>query len=415
MTTERRPLVRPTKIYLPTPEFAPKVAVVPKKSVPSGYWQNLEATNPYSFELVMRDIIPCEGQCPDLATPVGRARLDIMISRGVYEYQREPTYYVYRVSDGQRTQTGIVAEVDASAYDRGLIKRHEHTRQDSEDSLVAALKRVQANSYPMCMTYRNAGINALIDRLTTEEPLLDFLGGDGVRQSVWKVAPEESVAELESCLNNIEALYITDGHHRAAAGAALARETTSAHPDATGDEPFNYIMGVIYPSQQLRLVEYNRLVADLDGLTEVEFVQKVSERLEVERVHPANPEDAKPSRPGMFGMHVGNKWYRLTVPEQLLNADDPYSSLDVVLLNNLILGPILGISDPRTSKRLEYIPGTVPLEYVAGQESAGAFFVVHPTSMDQVAAVADHGLVMPPKSTWFLPKITSGLFVRLLT
>ncbi len=414
MTTERKPLVRPTKIYLPTSEFAPKVAVVPKRSVPSGYWQNLEATNPYSFELVMRDIIPCEGKCTDLATPVGRARLDIMISRGIYEYQSEPAYYVYRVSDGQRTQTGIVAEVDASAYDRGLIKRHEHTRSDVENSLVEALKRIQANSYPMCMTYRYAGVNALLDRLTTEEPMIDFLGQDGVRQSVWKVAEEGPMAELASCLDNIESLYITDGHHRAAAGAALARETASAHPEATGDEPFNYIMGVIYPSQQLQLVEYNRLVADLDGLTEVEFVQRVSERLEVERIHSSDPEDAKPTKPGTFGMHVGNKWYRLTVPDELCNTNDPYSSLDVVLLNNLILGPILGISDPRTSKRLEYIPGTVPLEYIADQGTSGAFFLVHPTSIDQVAAVADRGLVMPPKSTWFLPKITSGLFVRLL-
>ncbi len=414
MTSGRRPLVRPTKIYLPTAEFAPKVAVVPKKSVPSGYWQNLEATNPYSFELVMRDIIPCEGDCTDLATPVGRDRLDIMISRGIYEYHREPAYYVYRVNDGQRIQTGIVAEVDASAYDRGLIKRHEHTRQHSEDALVDALRRIQANSYPMCMTYRNAGINALIDRLTEEEPIIDFLGGDGVRQSVWKIAAGAAVTELESCLDNIEALYITDGHHRAAAGAALARETAATHPDATGNEPFNYVMGVIYPSQQLRLVEYNRLVTDLGGLTEVEFVQRVSERLEVERIHPNTPDEAKPTRPGTFGMHVGNKWYRLTVPEELLDADDPYSSLDVVLLNNLILGPILGISDPRTSERLEYVPGTVPVEYVASQDAAGAFFVVHPTSIDQVAAVADRGLVMPPKSTWFLPKITSGLFVRLL-
>jgi uncharacterized protein (DUF1015 family) len=414
MIPGRKPLVRPTKIYLPTAEFAPRVAVVPKKSVPGGYWENLEATNPYSFELVMRDIIPCEGDCSDLATPVGRERLDIMISRGIYEYHREPAYYVYRVADGQRTQTGIVAEVDASAYDRGLIKRHEHTRQEAEDSLVAALKRIQANSYPMCMTYRNAGINALIDRLTTEKPLIDFLGGDGVRQSVWKITTGEAVTELESCLDNIEALYITDGHHRAAAGATLARETAASHPDATGHEPFNYVMGVIYPAQQLKLVEYNRLVADLAGLTEVEFVQKVSERLEVERLHTDNPEDARPNKPGTFGMHVGNKWYRLTVPAELVDAGDPYSSLDVVLLNNLILGPILGISDPRTSERLDYVPGTVPLEYVASRESEGAFFVVNPTSIEQVAAVADHGLVMPPKSTWFLPKITSGLFVRLL-
>ena len=406
------PLVRPTKIYLPTPEYAAKVAVVPKSSVPTGYWETLEATNPYSFELVMRDIIKCESDGDDLATPVGRARLNIMISRGIYEYHREPAYYVYRVSDGLRSQTGIVAEVEAAAYDRGLIKRHEHTKTDSEEKLVGALKRMQANSYPMCMTYRHAGINALIDRLTAAEPLLDFLGQDGVHQSVWKVG-EEEVAELEHSLHNIDALYITDGHHRAAAGAALARETAIEHPEATGDEPFNYVMGIIYPSQQLKLVEYNRCVADLAGLSDVEFVQKVSERLDVERIHVDNPEEARPERPGVFGMLVGNKWYRLTVPGELLAGDDPYGSLDVVLLNNLILGPILGISDPRTSERLEYIPGTVPLEYITDQRRCGAFFVVHPTSIDQVAAVADRGLVMPPKSTWFLPKISSGLFVRL--
>lgn len=193
----------------------------------------------------------------------------------------------------------------------------------------------------------------------------------------------------------------------------MARETAAGRPDSTGDEPFNYVMGVIYPSQQLRLVEYNRCVADLAGLSDVEFVQKVSERLHVERLHITDPNKAKPERPGVFGMHVGDKWYRLTVPDELLSSDDPYGSLDVVLLNNLIIGPILGISDPRTSVRLDYIPGTVPLGYMSDQERCAAFFVVHPTSIEQVAAIADKGLVMPPKSTWFLPKISSGLFVRL--
>ena len=412
MTTPR-PLVRPTRIFLPTPEYAPRVAVVPKSTVPAGYWETLEATNPDSFELVMRDIIPCEGDCNELATPVGRPRLDVMISRGVYEYHTDAAYYVYRVADGYRTQTGIVAEVEAAAYDRGLIKRHEHTRPEAEKNLVDALKRMQANSYPMCMTYRSAGINALIDRLTVEEPLLDFTGQDGVQQIVWRVCGDDNVAELEHCLQNIDALYITDGHHRAAAAATLARETEASQPDSTGLEPFNYVMGVIYPTQQLTLVEYNRCVTDLAGLTDVEFVQKVSERMKVERLHITDPVAARPESPGVFGMYVGGKWYRLSVPDDLRARDDAYGSLDVVLLNNLILGPILGISDPRTSERLEYIPGTVPLEYIADQGLCAAFFIVHPTKMAQVAAVADRGLVMPPKSTWFLPKISSGLFVRL--
>lgn len=412
--TAEKPLVRPTAIYLPTPDYAPRVAVTPKKSVPPGYWQHLEATNPFSFELVMRDIIPGEKGAPGLATPVGRARLDIMIQRGIYEFHEQPRYYVYRVFDGIRSQTGIVAEVDASAYDRGLIKRHENTHPETEAELAAALKRIQANSYPMCMTYRHAGINALIDRLVEAEPMLDFLGQDGVQQTVWSVDLTDEIEELESCLAHIDALYITDGHHRAAAAAALARETAAAHPEATGLEPFNYVMGVIYPSQQLRLIEYNRLVSDLGGMTDVEFVHKVSRQIPTERIHSDDPEAARPDRPGMFGMLVGDKWYRLTVPDQHLNSEDPYGSLDVVLLHNLILGPILGISDPRTTERLEYVPGTVPLEYITGQDRPGAFFLVHPTRMAQVAAVADRGLVMPPKSTWFLPKISSGLFVRML-
>lgn len=409
-----RPLVRPTRLYLPTPDFAPKVAVVPRGSVPPGYWRDLEATNPFSFDLVMRDIIPTDDEEPDLATPVGRDRLDMMIERGIYEYHEEPAYYVYRVSDGIRSQTGIVAEVDANAYDRGLIRRHEHTRAGVEAPLVAALKRLQANSYPMCLTYKNAGINALIDRLSAGTPMLDFPGQDGVQQTVWKVEAASDVAELEGCLAHIETLYITDGHHRAAAGAALSREMVAEHPGSTGLEPFHYLMGVIYPSQQLRLVEYNRLVSDLDGLTDVEFVQKVSEQMKVERIHTYDPEDARPKERGTFGMQVGNKWYRLTAPADAVTSADPYNSLDVVILNNLILGPILRISDPRTSDRLEYVPGTVPLEYIAAQERPGAFFLVHPTTIDQVAAVADRGLVMPPKSTWFLPKISSGLFIRLL-
>jgi uncharacterized protein (DUF1015 family) len=411
--TDERPLVRPTLIYLPAPDYASRVAVVPKSAVSAGYWETLEATNPYSFELVMRDVIPCEGDCEDLSTPVGRVRLDAMINQGIYRSQEEPAYYVYRVSDGLRTQTGVVAEVEAAAYDRGLIKRHEHTRPEAERKLAGALKRMQANSYPMCMTYRHAGINELIDRLTGQQPILDFTGQGGVHQSVWKVDRASDETELEQCLHNIKAFYITDGHHRAAAGAALARDTAAARPDATGLEPFAYVMAVIYPAQQLKLVEYNRCVADLAGLTDVEFVDRVAERLSVRRLHISSPGDARPRHPGEFGMHVGDKWYRVTVPDELLASNDPYGSLDVVLLNNLILGPILGISDPRTSRRLEYIPGTVPLEYYADSAKCGAFFLVHPTRIEQVEAVADRGLVMPPKSTWFLPKISSGLFIRL--
>jgi uncharacterized protein (DUF1015 family) len=244
--------------------------------------------------------------------------------------------------------------------------------------------------------------------------MLDFPGQDGVQQTVWKLDSPDDVAELEGCLAHIETLYITDGHHRAAAGAALSREMVAEHSDSTGVEPFHYMMGVIYPSQQLRLVEYNRLVSDLGGLTAVEFVQRVSERMSVERIHIDDPEQARPQSPGTFGMRVDAKWYRLTAPMDAVNSTDPYNSLDVVILNNLILGPILGINDPRTSERLEYVPGTVPIEYIATQQRPGAFFLVHPTTIDQVAAVADRGLVMPPKSTWFLPKISSGLFIRLL-
>ncbi|MGA9596812.1 MAG: DUF1015 family protein [Acidimicrobiia bacterium] len=409
-----RPLVRPVRLYLPTRDYAPRVAVVPKPSVPAGYWRDLEATNPFSFDLVMRDIIPTQGNEPDLATPVGRNRLDMMIERGIYEYHDDPAYYLYRVSDGVHSQTGIVAEVESDAYDRGLIKRHEHTHPGAEEQLIGALTRLRANSYPMCLTYKQAGVNALIVRLASAEPMLDFFGQDGVQQTVWKVDSPGERAELEACLSHIDVLYITDGHHRAAAGAALAREAAANHPDATGMEPYFYMMGVIYPSQQLKLVEYNRLVSDLDGLSDVEFVQKVSEQMNVERIHSQDPETARPDRPGVFGMRVGTKWYRLTVPDEMLDGGDPYSALDVVILNNLILGPILGISDPRTSERLEYVPGTVPLEYIVAGEQPSVFFLVHPTTIDQVAAIADRGLVMPPKSTWFLPKITSGLFIRML-
>jgi uncharacterized protein (DUF1015 family) len=382
--------------------------------VPAGYWRELEATNPFSFDLVMRDIIPSEGDEPDLPSPVGRQRLRVMIERGIYRYHREPAYYIYRVSDGIHSQTGVVAEVEADAYDRELIKRHEHTQPRTEAALVAAMQRLHANSYPMCLTYRHAGVNALVDRFATAEPMLDFLGRDGVQQTVWKIDSPEDLAEFDACLSHIEALYITDGHHRAAAGAAVARNMAALRPDSTGLEPFHYMMAVIYPSQQLRVVGYDRLVSDLAGLTEVEFVEKVRQQMDVERIHSEDPEDARPRQPGTFGMLVGTKWYRLTVPDTLLQVDDPYTSLDVVILNNLVLGPILGINDPRTSERLEYIPGTVPPQETASRARAGAFFLVHPTTIDQVAAVADRGLVMPPKSTWFLPKISSGLFLRML-
>ncbi len=408
------PLIRPFRAYLPRPDLAARVATPPVSRVPEGYWERLEAEDPYSFQHVMRDTIRTGGEgfvSPEAVA--GRARLDAMIRDGIYQWQGTPAFYVYRLSDGVRGHTGVVAEVAVAAYDEGRIRRHEYTTRASEERLARHIAELRADSYPVALAYRSdAGAVALTAEIGSRRPLIDF-AADGIEQTVWVVDDPEEVRRLEKVLASIETLYITDGHHRCAAAAHYAHEEAAAHPDHTGDEPYNYLLAVLFPETELRIMEYNRCIRDLNGLTPTEFLARVAEVVTVEELPPDDPEAARPGRPGVFGMAVGDRWFRLTVPPDRIPGD-VYGRLDAVLLQDLVLDPILGIGDPRSDPRIDYVPGSRGLDELQHRDGCVVCFAIHPVSMDDVEAVADRGMVMPPKSTWFLPKVGSGLIVRML-
>ncbi len=408
-------LIRPFCAFLPRPELAAQVATPPVSEVPAGHWERLEAENPYSFQHIMRDTIHTEGVAAEpVGVRSGRERLEAMIDEGVYVWRDTPAYYVYRLSDGVRGRTGIVAEVAISAYDEGRIKRHEYTNRATEERLAGHIAELRADSYPVALAYRsgNGAVEAM-SRASARAPLIDFTA-DGVEQTIWVVDDQREVRLLESELASIETLYITDGHHRCAAAAHFAHWEAANNPDHTGCEGYNYVLAVLYPEAQLQIMEYNRCIRDLNGLTPAEFVEQVSKVVAVEELPAGTPESARPRRHGVFGMVIGDRWFRLTVPEGSI-PDDVYGRLDAVLLQELVLDPILGIGDPRSDPRIEYVPGSRGLEELQHREDCAVCFAIHPVTLDDVEAVADRGMVMPPKSTWFLPKVSSGLIVRLLT
>ncbi len=408
------PLIRPFRAYLPRPELAAQVATPPVSRVPEGHWERLEAENPYSFQHVMRDTIRTAGEGFVPAAVVGgRARLDAMIRDGVYRWRDTPAFYVYRLSDGVQGRTGVVAEVAVSAYDEGRIRRHEYTTRATEERLARHIAELRADSYPVALAYRtDVGAAAVTAQVCSREPLIDFVA-DRLRQTIWVVDDPEEVRRLEDALASIDTLYITDGHHRCAAAARYAHEEAAAHPDHTGSESYNYLLAVLFPEAQLRIMEYNRCIRDLNGLAPAEFLARVGEVVTVEELPSGDPEAARPLRAGVFGMAMGDRWFRLTVPPERV-PDDVYGRLDAVLLQELVLDPILGVGDPRSDPRIDYVPGSRGLDELQHRDGCAVCFAIHPVSMDDVEAVADRGMVMPPKSTWFLPKVGSGLIVRML-
>jgi uncharacterized protein (DUF1015 family) len=390
------------------------VAAAPVSLVPKGYWERLEAENPYSFQHVMRDTIRTSGEgfvVPQEAG--GRARLDAMIRDGVYGWNDTPAFYVYRLSDGVRGHTGIVAEVAISAYEEGRIRRHEYTHRAAEERLAHHMAVLRADSYPVALTYRSdSGAADVAAEARSRRPLIDF-AADGMEQTVWVVDDPEEVRRMGKALAAIRTLYITDGHHRCAAAARFAREEEAAHPGDRGDEPYHYLLAILFPESELQIMEYNRCIRDLDGLTPEEFLARIGEVVTVEEVGPGHAEAARPDRAGVFGMALGGRWFRLTVPPDRI-PDDAYGRLDAVLLQRLILDPILGIVDPRSDPRIDYVPGSRGIDGLQHRENCAVGFAIHAASLDDVEAVADRGMVMPPKSTWFLPKVGSGLIVRML-
>jgi len=407
--------IRPFRALRPRPELAARIAAPPYDVVNTEEARRIADGNPSCFLHVSRpeiDLPPETELYDDRVYAKGAANLRRLIAEGALVREVEPRLYAYRQRMGDHVQTGLVCAVSCQEYADGLIKRHELTRKDKEDDRTRHTHELNANSGPVFLTYRQRDeIDRLLAGVTGgSAPIYDFTADDGISHTVW-VVPAALTGALAAAFRAVPALYVADGHHRAASAARVGLERRAANPQHTGEEPYNYFLAVLFPHDQLRIMDYNRVVKDLGGLDPRGFLERVGERFAV------MPTTApRPDAPHRVGMFLGGSWYRLEAKPGTWPASDPVRSLDVAILQDNLLAPVLGIADPRTDKRIDFVGGIRGLGELERRVAEGwaVAFALHPTSLDQLMSVADAGLVMPPKSTWFEPKLRSGLLVRTL-
>jgi uncharacterized protein (DUF1015 family) len=344
-----------------------------------------EGTDPYSEEVYAR----------------AAANLQRMLQEGILKRDAEPCYYIYRLVMGEHRQTGLVAVASVADYDSNRIRRHEFTRPDKEDDRVRQIEALNAQTGPVLLAYRSqAHVDALLADATRAQPEVDLIADDGIAHSLWVVRDQARIGEITAAFDAMEALYIADGHHRSAAASRVAASRG-------GDDRAGYFLCVIFPHSQMQILDYNRVVRDLAGMSPETLLARISERFKV------LPEAAavRPDRPGTFGMYLAGQWYRLVVQPECV-PNDPVGRLDVSLLADNLLAPLLGIEDPRRDKRIDFVGGIRGLAELEKRVDCGEMsvaFSLHPTRMEDLMAVADAGEVMPPKSTWFEPKLADGL------
>jgi uncharacterized protein (DUF1015 family) len=406
--------LNPFRAVRPRPDLAAQVAAVPYDVVNRAEAAELARGNPHSFLHVGRsDIDLPQDVDPYDARIYSRAReaLDDLLARGTLLRDPERRLFLYRqVMDG-RAQTGVVGCVHVDDYERDVIRKHEKTRPDKEDDRTRHVLTLNANAEPVFLTYRGrAEIDRLVEKATIAKPLYDFTAPDGVGHTVWSPPDGESLIRAFSPVSHA---YVADGHHRSASAWRAGKELKAKNSSHRGDEEYNWFLAVLFPSDQLRILPYNRVVRDLAGQT----AEQVLERLRgLGSLSPAT--DPVPERSGVFCVFLDGRWHRLELSAAGIDRADPIASLDVSLLQDRVLSPILGIGDPRTDKRIDFvggIRGTAALERRVRSGEMVIAFSLHPTTLDQLMAVSDAGHVMPPKSTWFEPKLRSGLFVHELS
>lgn len=409
--------IRPFQCYHASPDLAHEVACPAYDAMTPAQRHEFACAHPMNYLNVMRstDEYP-EAERPAFDENLQRnsERLQKMIADGVFVFNDTPGFYIYRLEVDGHVQNGLVSELPVEEFNEGRVKKHEHTRRDKEDVLIRYRDQVRASSTPISLTYEGTDeIDRIVDAVHENEPLIDFTSGDGVRHTLWFVGEPRHIEALQDAFARYSAVYLTDGHHRAAVCQRWAAKRRAENPDHSGDEPYNFVLTVLFPDHENRILEYNRVVHDLGTLSADGFIEALKAKFDVEPL----PADAEkhPSSRHQFGMYVGGRWYRLSVHGGVVDESHPVHSLDVCLLQDHILGPLLGIEDPRDDPRLDYVPGCYPIEELEKRvdQGGGVAFACHPTSVAELMAIADAGEVMPPKSTWFDPKVRSGLLVRL--
>lgn len=409
-------VIRQFKAIRPTPEMAEKVAALPYDVVNSEEAAEMVIGNPYSFLHVDKAEIDLPAGT-DIYSPEvyekAKSNLEKMITDGVLVQDEKPMLYVYELTMDGRSQTGIVACTSIDEYMQGIIKKHELTREDKEQDRIRHVDICNANTGPIFLAYRTVDeISEIVDNVKKNAPVYDFTAEDGIIHRAWIIDDEETINRLVKLFKDVPNLYIADGHHRNASAAKVGLKRRNENPNYTGDEEFNYYLAVIFPSDQLKILDYNRVVKDLNGLSEEEFIKKLSEKFDIVETEGR----AKPDKAYDFGMYMDGKWYMLTAKDEI-KSKDAVKGLDVSILQDNVLIPILGIGDIRTDKRIDFVGGIRGLGELEKRVNSGEMkvaFAMYPTSIEQLMTIADENKIMPPKSTWFEPKLRSGLFIHSL-
>lgn len=411
-------IVKPFRGFRPIPELAAQVAALPYDVMDSDEARAIVRQNPYSFLRVTKAEVDLP---PELDTHDAKVyqqakhNLDEFITNGLLRQDDTPCYYVYKQRFGEHEQVGLAAVVSVDEYEQGIIRKHEYTRPDKEQDRVDHISATGAQTGSVFLTYRdNAAVNTLLAAAMAQPPAVAFTADDGIFHSLYIVSDPAVVAAIEQAFATIDILYIADGHHRSAAAARVREQQRSQNPVHTGQEDYNFFLAVAFPHTMMKIMDYNRVVSDLAGLTPVEFLERISRQFDVMSWESGA---VKPDRPQAFGLYLAGRWYQLTAKPEIVPVDSLTGKLDVSLLQDHLLEPVLGIHDVRTDKRIGFvggIRGMAELERLVDSGRFAAAFSLYPTAIEDLMAIADANEIMPPKSTWFEPKLRDAMVIHMI-
>lgn len=411
-------VIRPFKAVRPAEALVEDIAALPYDVYSSMEAREVVKDKPKSFLKIDRAETFFDVDVDIHSQQVYEKARDVMygmLEAGDFVQEDKAVLYLYELTMNGRSQVGIVSCTSVDEYLNDDIKKHEKTRADKEEDRINHVDYCDANTGPIFLTYKAQDrINTIVDDWkASHAALFDYVADDGVGHKIWTVDQDEAIEGLVQAFEGVEALYIADGHHRAASAVKVAQKRRETCPDYTGDEEFNYFLSVSFPDEQLMIMDYNRVVKDLNGLTVASYLEAVQGQFDI--IEESN-EEIKPSEKAAFAMYLEDKWYLLKAKDGSYDAQDPVLSLDVSILQENLLTPILGIGDPKVDKRIDFVGGIRGLAELERRAKLDMKigFAMYPTSIDELIAIADAGKLMPPKSTWFEPKLRSGLFIHLL-
>ena len=407
--------IRPFVCVRPAEELASRVAALPYDVYNRQEAKEEVQREPLSFLKIDRAETSFDDSVDTYAPEVYQKAKELLQKdkqEGVYITDEDRSYYIYQLVMDGRPQTGLVACSSVDDYMNHVIKKHENTREDKEIDRITHVDTCSAQTGPIFLAYRSdKGIHDIVaSYVENETPIYDFTAVDGIAHRVWKIAKKEDVDAIYKAFQNIQQIYIADGHHRAASAVKVGLKRRQENPGYTGEEEFNYFLSVLFPHDELRILDYNRTVKDLNGRSLTQFLEEISKNFIVEKAEG----QVRPEKKGTFGMYTEGQWYHLTAKPELFEGKDAVGSLDVSVLQDYLLGPVLGIGDPRTDQRIDFIGGIRGLSELEKRADSDMkiSFSMYPTSITELFDVADQELLMPPKSTWFEPKLRSGLFIH---